>query len=147
MTVGRDANERCLQAHLEAEMRHDMEATLATLHPACVFVDEPLDLRLVGRDGAREHYQMWWDGFGATLDAGELHWVADDLVVGDAVFVGRHHGTFAGIAPTGRSIRLPFVVFVRFEDGLLAGERFVYDLNGLLHQLGKPAFVPQGASR
>lgn len=138
----RQANATCLQAHLLAETRHDMTSTLDTLHPSCVFIDEPLGLRLEGREGAREHYAMWWSGFGATLDAGRLHWVADDLVIGEATFVGRHDGPFAGIAPTGRPLRLPFVVFVGFRDGLLAGERFVYDLNGLLRQLGQPAFEP-----
>jgi len=39
---------------------------------------------------------------------------------------------------------LLFVVFVDFRDGLLAGERFQYDLNGLLRQLGQPHFVVPG---
>lgn len=29
-----------------------------------------------------------------------------------------------------------FAVFVPFRDGLMAGERFYYDLDGLLRQLG-----------
>jgi hypothetical protein len=37
-------------------------------------------------------------------------------------------------------MRLPFVVFVHFRDRLLASERFVYDLNGLLLQLDQPAW-------
>jgi hypothetical protein len=37
-------------------------------------------------------------------------------------------------------LRLPFVVFVGFRDGLIASERFVYDLNGLLAQLGGAAW-------
>jgi hypothetical protein len=141
----RVANEACLRAHLAAEGRHDMAGTLKTLHPQCVFADEPLGLRLEGRDGARRHYEMWWTGFGVTLDGGELHWVSDDLVIGNSAFTGTHDGPFAGISPTGLPVRLPFVVFVTFRDGLLAGERFVYDLNGLLRQLGQPAFtVPAG---
>jgi steroid delta-isomerase-like uncharacterized protein len=143
----RQANEARLRAHLAAEGQHDIEATLATLHPDCVFVDEPLGLRFEGREGAREHYEMWWSAFGNTLDGGDLHWPSDDLAIGDAAFVGRHVGTFAGIPPTGEALRLPFVVFVRFRDGLLAGERFVYDLNGLLRQLGRPAFEPVTAGR
>jgi hypothetical protein len=89
------ANEACLSAHLSAEGRHDMAGTLQTLHPQCVFVDEPLGLRLEGRDGARRHYEMWWAGFGVTLDGGELHWVSDDLVIGNSAFIGTHHGPFA----------------------------------------------------
>ena len=68
-SMKRQTNKACLQAHLAAKGRHDMESTLKTLHPECVFV-----------------------------------------------------------------------VFVRFRDGLLASERFVYDLNGLLRQLGHSAF-------
>jgi steroid delta-isomerase-like uncharacterized protein len=133
--LSRDDNQAVLYAHLAAENRHDLDATLATVHPDCVFIDEQLGQRWAGTAGAAEHYRTWWDGFGATLDGGDLHWVRDDLVIGDAVFVGRHVGPFAGVAPTGREIRLPFVVFVTFKDGLLAGERFVYDMAGLLRQL------------
>jgi predicted ester cyclase len=124
----------------DAEYRHDMDATLATLHPECVFVDQLLDLRLTGRDGARRPYRMWWSAFGNTVEGGELHWVRDDLVIGEARFAGRHVGKFAGIPPTGEPISLPLVVFVKFRDGLLAAERFVSDLNGLLRQLGRPSF-------
>lgn len=138
----RTTNEACLAAHLAAEGRHNMDATLATLHPACVFVDHPLGMHLVGRDGARRHYELWWSAFGTTLDHGRTHWADDNVVVGEAEFVGRHIGRFAGLEPTGQHIRLPFVMFVEFRDGLLAGERFVYDLNGLLRQLGEPAFEP-----
>jgi steroid delta-isomerase-like uncharacterized protein len=136
-------NRACLQAHLAAEANHDLEATLATLHPECVFLDEPLGMRFDGRDGASEHYTMWWSAFGNTIDGGQLHWISDELVVGDSAFVGHHSGPFLGISASGRTIRLPFVVFVRFRDGLLAGERFVYDLNTLLRQLGEPAFAPE----
>jgi predicted ester cyclase len=60
--------------------------------------------------------------------------------VGEASFVGRHIGPFAGVPPTGAALSLRLVVFVSFRDGLLAGERFVYDLNDLLRQLGQPHF-------
>jgi hypothetical protein len=133
-------NRRVLAEHLAAENRHDMQSTLATLHPECVFVDEPLGLRLVGHRGAEQHYRLWWNAFSNTVDGGELHWVGDDLLIASSAFVGTHTGDFCGIAPTGRRMRLPFVVFVHFRDRLLASERFVYDLNGLLLQLDQPAW-------
>lgn len=139
----RKRNEALLVEHLAADTRHDMPATLATVHPDCTFVDTPLGLTLSGHRGARTHYEMWWTGFGATPDGGTLHWVEDDLVIGESTFTGRHVGSFAGPPASGRQIALPFVVFVRFRDGLLAGERFVYDLNTLLIQLGQPAFNPR----
>jgi steroid delta-isomerase-like uncharacterized protein len=138
------SNADVLRAHLAAENAHDLDATLATVHPDCVFVDRPLGLDFHGREGAGRHYRMWWSAFGATVEDGESHWIRDDLLVGEARFAGRHVGEFAGIPPTGREVSVPFVVFVDFRDGLLAGERFQYDLNGLLRQLGRPHFaVPQ----
>jgi SnoaL-like polyketide cyclase len=144
--VTRDRNEATLRRHLAAEKRHDMDETIATLHPRCVFVDEPLGLRLDGRAGAREHYTIWWSAFGADIEDGKVFWTDDDAAIGTATFTGRHVGSFAGIAPTNRSIRVPFVVFVTFLDDLLSSERFIYDLNGLMRQLGQPAFEPVVAS-
>jgi steroid delta-isomerase-like uncharacterized protein len=140
--MGREANEVGLRRHLAAENRHDMAATLATLDPSCVFVDDQLGRRWYGREGAREHYAMWWSAFGNTVEDGRVHWVGVDLVIGEASFKGTHIGPFAGIAATGAPLSLPFVVFVTFHNGLLTGERFVYDLNGLLRQLGQPSFEP-----
>ena len=142
----REANQACLARHLAAERRFDMEATLATLHPLCRFVDEPLKLRFDGRDGARRHYELWWSGLGTRPENGRLHWVDDDLAIAEATFEGTHGGRFAGIEPTGLPVHLPFVVFVSFRDGLLVGERFVYDLNELLRQLGQPAFDVSGVT-
>lgn len=141
--MSRDTNDAILNQHIAAELAHDMDGTLATLHPDCVFCDLPLGLRLEGRSGARRHYSIWWTAFSNTLDPAGRHWVDDDLVIGEAAFVGRHTGPFAGLAPTGKPIRLPFVVFVTFRDGLMAGERFIYDLNDLMRQLGQSAFEPE----
>jgi hypothetical protein len=41
-----------------------------------------------------------------------------------------------GNASRGMSIRLPLVVIVTFREGLMAGERFYYDLADLLRQIG-----------
>jgi SnoaL-like domain len=129
-------NEATLRMHLGAEAAHEMAATLATLHPECVFEDRALRMFLVGREGARRHYDLWWSAFGVGLEGGLVHWVRDDLAIGESTMIGRHVGTFLDLRPTARPIRLPFVVFVKFRDGLLLGERFVYDLHGLLAQLG-----------
>lgn len=139
-------NLACLKRHLAAEGRHDMEATLATLHPDCVFEDGPVQLYLRGPEQARRHYQLWWFAFGVTVVDGAPYWVADDRLIAKATYVGFHTGPFLGIAPTGREIRLPFVVEVGFRDQLLASEVFTYDLNHLLRQLGQASFDPSRAA-
>ena len=145
VTDEQQRNMSVLTRHLAAEQDHQMAETLATLHPECLFEDQPLGWTLRGREGARQHYEFWWSTFGVHLDAGQLHWTRDDLAIGEAVFAGRHVGDFFGRSATGRSIVLPFVVIVSFRDGLLAGERFTYDMASLLRQLGYDVLDPAAA--
>jgi SnoaL-like polyketide cyclase len=137
--TNREINERCLFQHMKAEAAHDLAGTLATIHSDALFEDQPLGLVLQGRDATARHYRTWWDAFGIQTDGGALHWVNDDFMIGEADFVGTHIGEFLGIAPTGLPIRFPFTVYVRFKDGLLSGERFFYDLNIIMAQLGQPS--------
>ena len=49
---------------------------------------------------------------------------------------GIHRGRFIDYEPTGKPIDLPLAVVIPFRDGLMAGERFYYDLATLLRQIG-----------
>jgi steroid delta-isomerase-like uncharacterized protein len=135
--------------HVQAENAHDMSATLATLHPECMYEDVPSGRVFRGRSGAEAFYREWWSAFGlvvAPSDDGRLYWPDDGSHVAESRFRGRHIGPFLGIAPTSRVIEFRFAVFVNFKDGLLLSERFYYDLTGLLRQIGV-AELPDGASR
>lgn len=136
----REQNQKTLFQHLQAEDAHDLAGTLATVHPEALFEDQPLGMVLRGRDEVSRHYNLWWQAFGVRTVGGSLHWVSDDFVIGESHFVGQHVGEFLGIKPTGRQIRLPMTVFVNFRDGLLSGERFYYDLNTIMMQLGEQCF-------
>lgn len=81
---------------------------------------------------------------GARGPEQQAFWAAD-VYVAQATWRGRHVGAFLGIPPTGRPLVQPFTVFVRFKDGLMAGEEFFYDLASLLHQLGTDR-IPELAS-
>lgn len=94
--TNRETNEQCLLVHMKAEAEHDMAAVLATIHPDALFEDQPLGLVLNGRDATARHYRTWWDAFGIQTDGGVLHWVSDDLAIGEADFVGTHVGRFLG---------------------------------------------------
>lgn len=134
-----ESHQALLTRHLEAENRHDLDATLATLHPECLFEDRALDLRLDGREGAARYYRLWWDALGVVVERpedGASYWAADGTYIAEAAYRGTHAGPFLGIASTGREIVLRFTVIIGFRDGLMAGERFYYDLAGLLRQMG-----------
>ena len=63
------------------------------------------------------------------------------LVVGEgsaaleAVFVGTHTGEFAGIAATGRQVRVPYTVFYDVADGRITELRIYGFASGLMAQL------------
>ena len=128
-----------LARHVEAENAHDMPATLATLHPDCVFEDTALQLRFEGRDGARRYYQTWWDAFALKFKRGEQgarHMTVTGSCIAEGMFYGRHVGSFYGLAPSHADIEFRFAVVVAFRDGLMSGERFYYDSATLLTQIG-----------
>lgn len=135
----RKQREALIRRHVEAENAHRMEDTVATFHPDCVFEDVALQRVYRGHAGVREYYRMWWDGLRIVITPGagdRRMWTDDGTYVAETRFTGVHAGPFLGIPPTGRTVSFRFAVFVPFRDGLMAGERFYYDLNGLLEQLG-----------
>jgi steroid delta-isomerase-like uncharacterized protein len=135
----REELEELVRRHLAAENAHDMAATLATLHEDCVFEDVATGQVFLGRSGAEAYYRQWWDAFAVTVErapGGIRCWSDDGTFIAEARYVGRHVGPFLGIAPTGSAVDFRFVVILGFKDGLMAGERFYYDLARLLRQIG-----------
>jgi predicted ester cyclase len=65
-----------------------------------------------------------------------LRWVEDgDVIVTEEVMEGTHQGEFAGIAPTGRPVRLPMVHVTRVVDGRIVERVAYHDTAGILRQL------------
>lgn len=65
-----------------------------------------------------------------------------DMVVERWTGRGTHHGEFQGIAPTGRQVVVPGVVFYRLREGRIIEFRGAFDALSMLQQLGA---VPQSA--
>jgi hypothetical protein len=65
------------------------------------------------------------------------HWSEDGtFMIAQTRYHGIHRGRFLDYEPTGKPISLPLAVVIPFRDGLMAGERFYYDLATLLRQIG-----------
>jgi steroid delta-isomerase-like uncharacterized protein len=127
-----------LGRHVDAENRHDMDATLATLHRECVFEDLALQENYRGHEGAATYYSLWWDAFQLQFYRGahsHIHWTTEDRCVAEGVFSGVHVGPFMGVEPTRAPVTYRFIVVVDFRDGLMAGERFYYGLEGIRRQI------------
>lgn len=70
-----------------------------------------------------------------------------NLVVGEGVaaleadFVGKHIGEFAGVAPTGKDVRVPLVVVYDLRDGQVIEARIYFEVPAFLAQVA-PAAEP-----
>jgi steroid delta-isomerase-like uncharacterized protein len=131
--------EAVVNRHLLAENEHRMAETLAELHPDCVFEDLPLEKTYRGRAGAETYYRLWWDAFDLEVKGERRHWSEDGaFMIAETWYQGIHRGRFLDCERTGRPIRFPLAVVIPFRDGLMAGERFYYDLATLLRQIAAP---------
>jgi predicted ester cyclase len=76
------------------------------------------------------HHQQ----FDATLELKGLV-VGEGAAALEAVFVGTHIGEFAGIAPTGKKVTVPYGVFYELKDGKITALRIYALAEGLVQQL------------
>jgi steroid delta-isomerase-like uncharacterized protein len=134
-----------VKAHMEAEDRQDVEATLATFTENCYYRVPGLGVELRGKDEIRRWYE---DTFAAVPDfrnADERYYESDENIFFEAKVEGTHTGTWVGWAPTGRRFSVPILVRIPIaEDGLIEAEIVYFDNAGLFMQLG---ILPKQDSR
>ncbi len=122
--------------HRAAEDARDFPAVMQTLTPDCFLEQVSLGLRSEGKDDATRAYEEW---FAAFPDLGPI---PEGIAFGDNVLVayGQLHGTmkeqWLGLGPTGREFTVPLVNIVPFKDGLMRGERILYDAATFAEQVG-----------
>jgi predicted ester cyclase len=61
---------------------------------------------------------------------------ADDGAVAELDFVGEHVGEFAGVAATGRAVRVPYCVVYELQAEKIKALRLYLPMNALMQQLG-----------
>lgn len=131
----RERREAIVREHVEAENRHDGEATIATFdHPR-------YEIIATGEvfDGASEVQSFYDENYGAFPDFSvtiEHTHHAEESVVAEGTITGTHLGTYRGLPPTGRYVRWPYCAVFVFEQDRLLSERVYFDLGTLLRQLG-----------
>jgi predicted ester cyclase len=106
---------RLWQRHSIAEDRRDIDGLIATLAPECVYELVGTGLRWEGHDGARAFYAELFAAFPDNSFA------LTDIVIGPqgvfeaVVLEATHAGAFAGLAPTGRHVRLELAILFPWE--------------------------------
>ena len=131
------SREATVLAHLGAENRHDIPATMATFKPGAARTELPGEVA----DGHDAVAATYLELFTALPD---MHFdIEDDSLChhGDRVICetrvhGTHQGPFRGLPPTGRRVDLPVVAIFEFDGTDLLCERAYYDRVLMFMQLG-----------
>ena len=120
---------RLWQRHSISEDRRDIDGLISTLAPDCVYEIVGTGLRWEGHAGARAFYTELFAAFPDNLFA------LTDIVIGPqgvfeaVVLEATHVGPFAGLAPSGRRVRLELAILFPWDvdAGLFAGEQIFID--------------------
>jgi steroid delta-isomerase-like uncharacterized protein len=137
----RDEIEAMFARRLAAHDRHDAAALAADYTADCI-VESPTGGSQQGKDAAERVLQAVFDALDVTLHQESV--IIDGDSVAQVVSIeGQDVGPFLGLAPTGKSFRVPGVFLYELKGGLIARERRIYDFAALLIQVGllkvKPA--------
>lgn len=126
-----------LFARREAAWRRHDAGALAADHADDSVAESPMQGRLEGRRRIAESYDYWFKAFP------DLAYTVRDLIIdGDrvALFFGiraTQTAPFGGVPATGRRIDFGGVCLFRLgADGLFVHEQRLYDVSGVLMQLG-----------
>lgn len=124
--------------YARAKSRADIEAALSFCHPR--FTLETVPFGISSRD--REETALHLAAFFAAFPDYEV--TLTDMTFGDASLgcwgTARMtmRGEGFGLAPTGRRVEIPVFCALTFADGLLASERFFFDLAAFCDGIGVP---------
>lgn len=123
--------------HIRFECAHELDSLMATFGAEPEWHNQAGEQVLRGHDMVRGFYATLFAGFpDFWLDVRQRH-VAGEAVIVEGALGGTHTGEWMGIAPSGRTVSVPFcAVFTFEEDNRLKAEVVYYDRLSLLSQLG-----------
>jgi predicted ester cyclase len=100
-----------------------------------VLTVEGTDQRVVGREAAEQVIRdLHQNAFDARPELKNLL-VDQDKAAIEADFAGTHIGEFAGVAPTGRAVRVPYSVVYDLRGDQISELRIYFPMSVLVEQL------------
>jgi len=133
----RQSREQTVLAHLEAENRRDVAATLATFKPGAARTELPGEVN-DGPDAVAATYRGLFTALPDLhfdIEPGSLCHQGDRVMI-ETCLHGTHRGPFRGLPPTGRRVDVPMSCIFQFDGPDLLCERAYYDRLSLFIQLG-----------
>lgn len=130
----REARERVVREHMEAESNLDFDAALATFeHPRYELIGT--DTVHDGPQEVAEYYRQLVEAFpDQRYEIISLRH-ADDVVITEFWMSGTHKGGLDNMEPTGRTFKVRMMAFFIFEGTGLVCERVYFDSGSILRQI------------
>ena len=136
-----------VHAYAEAKSRQDVAAALAVCHPDFVIETIPFGTASRDREDSAAQLRLFFSVFpdyraeteGLASSEGSVAWWGRISLT--------FAGALAGLAPTGRTARLPAFSVFEVREGLLVRERFFFDLAMLCEGAGIPLEALAGVLR
>lgn len=143
MTAAQQAMVALFEAHVAAELKGDLDTTMATMTAAPHLNHVPVMQGGVGPSGVREFYRDHLVGKFFPPDV-QFHTISrtvgDTQLVEELVLQFTHSMTMdwllPGIAATGRRVEIGVVVIVGFNGGKISHEHIYWDQASVLLQVG-----------
>jgi carboxymethylenebutenolidase len=139
------------QEHVQAELRGDLDTTMATMTDTPHLTNVPSMVGGYGRDGVRAFYANHLVGKFFPPDVEMIpvsSTVGTDQIVDELVIRFTHTTVIdwmlPGVQPTGKRVEAAFCVVVGIRDGKIAHEHIYWDQASVLVQIGllDPAGLP-----
>jgi steroid delta-isomerase-like uncharacterized protein len=137
VATGQHSAIEIVKAHMAAEDRQDLDATLETFTEQCYYRVPGLGIELRGKDQIRRWYEDLFRAVPDFRNSEELYWESGGQVFFEAFMEGTHLGEWFGWAPTGRRFRSAMLVRIPIApDGLMEAEIVYQDSADVFTQLG-----------
>lgn len=130
-------------AHVQAELAGDLDATLATMAPNPHLINVPTMVGGMGPQSVRRFYSKRLMGqffppdvaFETISRTYSEERLVDELIISFTHTIKMDH-MLPGVEPTGRRVEAVFVVIVGIDDDKVAYEHIFWDQASVLVQLG-----------
>ena len=132
-----------LDEHFHSEVDHDWDACLATFRDVPRYEIVATGQVHEGAEAVVDYHQGQRTAFpDQRHEHVRMHVADDDTIVSEFDLLGTNTGEFLGLAPTGRSFRVPVIAVFTFEGDRITNERVYLDGASLLRQIGRDELLP-----
>jgi len=137
----RQRRERLVEEHFASEVDQEFERTLATFTAEPHYEIMATGQIFHGREEVMGYYTLTRTAFPDQRHDNVRLQFSDEAVIAEFDLLGTHLGDYYGLAPTGKTFRIPVMAVFFFEGDRIVNERIYSDAFSLLNQIGHGAFL------